>query len=232
MSALYEQQISMKNRRRVLDLEVDTYVKLKSRLLGYLAAARENRLVSVDSEELSKSQAELDLARFRTNLNLLVDSLKYKNASKDAEAMEMSINAKLLAYIDKEVDESKQLTKKIENAKELLKNRRKINSVVQQYLRRSRTITLTREEIETLFGEEIDAASIIKNGREVSNNVYEFQLSSASFQQSFQQLTAQIDAKIAECENFKTQIEESKRKWEALASKLSEVLTQIQHIEI
>ncbi|OBA16374.1 uncharacterized protein OGAPODRAFT_75942 [Ogataea polymorpha] len=166
MSALYEQQIAMKNRRRVLDLEVDTYVKLKSRLLGYLAAARENRLVSVDSEELSKSQAELDLARFRTNLNLLVDSLKYKNASKDAEAMEMSINAKLLAYIDKEVDESKQLTKKIENAKELLKNRRKINSVVQQYLRRSRTITLTREEIETLFGEEIDAASIIKNGRE------------------------------------------------------------------
>ncbi|KAG7740982.1 hypothetical protein KL923_001623 [Ogataea haglerorum] len=232
MSALYEQQIAMKNRRRVLDLEIDTYLKLKSRLLGYLATARENRLVSVDSEELSKAQAELDLARFRTNLNLMVDSLKYKNASKDAEAMETSINAKLLAYIDREVEESKQLTKKIENAKELLKNRRKINSVVQQYLRRSRTITLTREEIETLFGDEIDAASIVKNGREVRNNVYEFQLSSASFQHSFQQLTAQIDAKVAECDNFRMQIEESKRKWEALATKLSDILTQIHHIEI
>ncbi|KAH3661637.1 hypothetical protein OGAPHI_006487 [Ogataea philodendri] len=231
MSTLYEQQIAMKNRRRVLDLEIDAYLKLKSKLVGVLALARENKLDTVSEEELSKLQAELDLVRFKTNLNLLVDSLKYKNMSQDMDSLETSINAKLLSYIDSEVEESKQLTLKIDNAKELLKNRRKINSVVQQYLQRSRTITLTADELESLFGAEMDAASVMKTGREIKDGVYEFSLNSASFQLSCQQLTAQIDAKIAECNSSRTQIDQSRQKWESLASKLSQVLVQLQHID-
>ncbi|ODV86582.1 hypothetical protein CANARDRAFT_183088, partial [[Candida] arabinofermentans NRRL YB-2248] len=158
-----------------------------------------------------------------------IDSLKYNNLYNTREEMDSRIETKLLTYIDSETKQNTELLTKIDNTKELLKNRMKINDLIDKYTKQSRTITLTREEVQNLFGQDLDYNTILKSGKPLSHHknqpmLDEFEFSMSSVQMSCKSLANAITIKMRECDELRKQVAESKSRWEDVSGKVVHLL--------
>ncbi|GME74679.1 unnamed protein product [Ambrosiozyma monospora] len=107
---------------------------------------------------------------------------------------------------------------------------------IEQYLKTARVIRMSRKELDELFGPEIDTNVIIRSGKLVkfarvdeSLNEFEFNMvGNKSFELSCEELNKSIEAKVAQCDSLREQINDRKVKWESAANKLSEIINLMQ----
>lgn len=227
----------VKRRRDVQDLDLEWFVRVKGEVLALLMDVKSGKLESLTQERIDKLHKDIEMAKLKTELGLDFDLAKYNTCSAEVEKYDLTISRIITAHIIASSKEFKDLTKKIELTKELLENRNRLNKTIQDYFTRTKTIKLTRRELNTLFDKDTnDLKLILSSGRLIyedrndpKKDEYEFTFSkNSSFRLSTQDLERQIQAQIEECDDISQHIEQSKTQWKTATTKLIGLLDTIE----
>lgn len=241
MSALRPSDLEefTKKRRIVQDIDLDSYLAEKGKLLAFIDDLRLNK-IERGSEEFKTKIDDLKWKLEMTNKRALVsaqwDEYKQTQLTEKLKTFEEDSNEILREMILKSSDEYNILLKRLEATKDLLQKRKQINVVIQKYLNETKIIKMTRSELETLFNDHVsDLSTILSSGRIISENrqdhqkdIFEFRFGNSSlFQKSTEELNESINQKIKDCEVVKAKVELNKAKWLEKSTKLSVILTEL-----
>lgn len=228
----------VKRRRDVQDLDLEWFVRVKGEVLTLLMDVKSGNLESLTQERIDKLHKDIEMAKLKTELGLDFDLAKYNICYAEVEKYDLTISRIITAHIIASSKEFKDLTKKIELTKELLENRNRLNKTIQDYFTKTKTIKLTRTELNTLFDRDTnDLKLILSSGRLIyedrndpTKDEYEFTFSkNSSFRLSTQDLERQIQTQIQECDDISKHIEQSKTQWKTATTKLISLLDTIEN---
>jgi hypothetical protein len=228
----------VKRRRTVQDLDLDYYLKVKSDILTLINDLNANK-EPISIERITKLTSSIRSAALKANLALDVERSKYTITNTAVTNYDLQLKRAITSYIMSETREFNELSKKIQYVKQLLKQREKLNATIEEVFSTSKTITLTKRELELLFNttNDIDDLNIIVSSGKLTkedrsdpgNNEYQFQFSkNSSFKLSTQDLKIKINEQMIQCEEAQKSIDSQKEVWKKTAGRLAELLAEIE----
>lgn len=225
-----EQQQAIRKRRKVLDLDLDSYVNVKSRLLQFLLLARQGNIKQVKSDDLGKIADDIDFFFFKTRLNLNLDALTYRRVTSEFENFDTDLSKRLVSLIDIQISVQTELKQKISRASEFLGKRKELNDVVVRVLKQSNSFRISKRDFDQLFDDDIDVSVILSSGKVVNNNSndpdaieYVFDVkSSKSLSSSCDKLTSLLEDKIKQYNKLRDSVSSKQQAWMNISSKVKE----------
>lgn len=233
---------AMRQRRSVLDLDLDSYIDLKSKVISVLAKARDGAIDQINTNELNDIQKNLDYLSQKIILNAQMDNLNIKQLTQESSGLTTKINSQLVKLVDDQVKILKDMQEKINIAKEMLEKRKKLNDLTSKYTSEKGKIKLTKNEIMDIFSNESEADAVCKLGILVNKSnkdpsLYQYEFSSGSaiaFNDSLKELEKRIENKTQKCLQLESVLQEKRQKWEKLAeiihTSLSNLTEQVKSI--
>jgi hypothetical protein len=237
MSNTNELSQLVKRRRDVQDLDLEWYVRVKSDILGMIIDLKNNKIDEIDLEKIDKLKIDIKTGKIKAELGLDFELAKHNICLDEVENYDKKIRTTLTDYIIKSAKEFKDLSSKIDYAKEILINREKLNRTIQDYFTKTKVIKLSQNELNLLFDTDTnDLNSILSSGKLIHedksnslNSEYEFTFSkNSSFTLSTKDLDYKINEQIQECNEVENHIKQSKETWKNATTKLISLLETIE----
>ncbi len=229
-AGMSEQQQAIRKRRKVLDLDLDAYLNVKSKLLELLQLARRGNIEQINDHDLSKIGDDLDFLFFKTRLNLNLDALTYRKISAEFERFDTDLSKRLVLLIDGQIAVQRELKQKIARASEFLGKRKELNDVAARVLKHSNFLRITKHDFDELFDEDIDVKVILSSAKVINPNSedpnlieYVFDVkASKSLSLSCDNLASLLEDKIKQFDELRESVSTKQRAWVDIAGKVKE----------